>query len=78
MTTWPANDYRLRENRGRADSISFLYALGYRLVMGETGGVWLVSKHGSQWFETWQAAAESVSNGAGALAKLEERITQCR
>lgn len=76
MSTWSVSAYRPREHEVRSETVRFLLDLGYRLVMGETGGVWLVGRHGTQWFETWQAAARSVGNGTCALAKLEERLRQ--
>lgn len=61
---------------GQDAALAQLRSRGYRLVMAEQGGVWLVGQHGSQWFPNWQAAAQSVADGTGALAKLEERISR--
>lgn len=79
MSTWAVTDWREKyAGSGIYDASRRLQAGAYRLVNADEGGVWLVGKHGSVWYPTWQAAHDAAFDGTGALAKLEERVAQCR
>ena len=51
-----------------------LRAIGYRLVNGKSGGVWLSNRLGASWFPSWREAYSAAASRTDVLHRLEVRL----